>query len=158
LRLLKLPVYLIRALIVVAVAAGIWVVHLLRSQPTPEELLARYAKEMEAKGAKVFQIAWNGQNLAFLQQDCKVYLLDASDRKEVKRTKVLQAGMYLWFTACTGQSMWTEEGYIKASISNRAIGAGGGNTSGGTYRSKDGKVWEKWTSPKGWRPVEEAQA
>jgi hypothetical protein len=158
LRLLKLPVYIVRGLILVAVAAGIWVVHLLRSQPTPEELLARFSKEMEAKGGKVFQTNWNGQNLAFLQMDCKVYLLDASDRKEVKRTQVLQPGFYLWFTACTGQSMWTEDGYIKASLSNRAIGAGGGNTSGGTYRSKDGRVWEKWTSAKGWLPVEEAQA
>ena len=36
------------------------------------------------------------------------------------------------------------------------IGGGGGNITGGAYRSKDGVAWEKKTE-KGWLPVNEAQ-
>jgi hypothetical protein len=49
-----------------------------------------------------------------------------------------------------------EEGYLRVYLENRAFGAGGGNYSGGEYRSRNGKDWEKHTS-KGWRPVAEAQ-
>ena len=121
---------------------------------TPAQQLAALQKEVEAQGGDVFQTELEGGPKAFLLLGCEVFLLDTSGRK-VQRTRVLKPGFYLWPTVCTGQSIRAEEGYVLAMLENRAVGAGGGNTSGGSYRSKDGSRWEKWTK-EGWLPVEEA--
>jgi hypothetical protein len=104
---------------------------------TPEQKL----KDLEWDGT-VFQTHLQGKPVAFLVSNCSVYLLDPSGRK-VKRTKVLKPGFYLGFTTCTGQSIRAEGEFVLVTLENRAIGAGGGNTSGGFYRSRDGITWEK---------------
>jgi len=104
---------------------------------TPEQKL----KDLEWDGT-VFQTHLQGKPVAFLVSNCSVYLLDQSGRK-VKRTKVLKPGFYLGFTTCTGQSIRAEGEFVLVTLENRAIGAGGGNTSGGFYRSRDGITWEK---------------
>lgn len=124
---------------------------------SPQEKLAALQEEVAPKGGEVFQTTLQGKPVAFLLIDCDVFLLDPNQEDGVGRTKVLQPGFYPWFKVCTGQSIKVEGPYVVVYLANRAIGAGGGNTSGGLYRSKDGVKWEKETS-KGWRPVEEAQA
>jgi len=104
---------------------------------TPEQKL----KDLEWDGT-VFQTRLQRKPVAFLVSNCSVYLLDPSGRK-VKRTKVLKPGFYLGFTTCTGQSIRAEGEFVLVTLENRAIGAGGGNTSGGFYRSRDGITWEK---------------
>lgn len=122
---------------------------------TPADRLAALQQEVQAKGGIVFQTQLHGQPAAFLVLNCEVHLLDASQRK-VRRKRVLKTGFYLMPLVCTGQSIREEDGYVIAVLENRAIGAGGGNTSGGTYRTRDGVAWEKQTR-KGWLPVDEAQ-
>lgn len=122
---------------------------------TPQEKLAAYKKEISAEGGEIFETNLRGKPVAFLLQACKVYLLDTSGKK-VTRQKVVETGFYLWFTGCMGQSIYARDGYVYAKLSNRAFGAGGGNASGGLYRSQDGVHWEKEMN-KGWLPVEEAQ-
>ncbi|MBI1356940.1 MAG: hypothetical protein GC160_21580 [Acidobacteria bacterium] len=147
-----------RALLVVLVvalllaAAAYWALR----KRTPAEQLAALRQEVEPQGGVVFETELEGRPVAFLAMSCEVYLLDTSGRK-VQRTRVLKTGFYLFPTVCLGQSIRFEDGYVLALLENRAIGAGGGNTSGGSYRSKDGSHWEKWTK-QGWLPVEEAQA
>lgn len=111
---------------------------------------------MRPRGGIVFRAALQGQPKTFLLLDCKLYLLQAAGSDEVARTLVLQPGFYPWFTACTGQSIRLDAGQLRVELGNRALGAGGGNTSGGTYRSMDGLAWEKHT-PRGWLAVEQAQ-
>ncbi len=96
-----------------------------------------------------------GKPVAFLLLNCSVYLLDTTGRK-IRRTKVLSPGFYLGFTTCMEESISAEGGFVKVYLANRALGAGGGNTSGGHYRSQDGLVWEKLMD-RGWVGVEEAQ-
>jgi hypothetical protein len=103
----------------------------------PEQRL----KELEKEGT-VFQTQLQGKPVAFLVSNCSVYLLDASGRK-VKRTKVLKPDFYLGFTTCLGQSIRADGEFVLVTLENRALGAGGGNTSGGFYRSRDGVTWEK---------------
>ncbi len=126
-----------------------------RRPKTPDELLEAFGKEMAPKGGRLFRAELENRNLAFLLMDCKVYLLTVAEGK-VRREQVLRTGFYFGLTTCMGQSMRVEGGYVIAELSNRAIGAGGGNTSGGTYRSADGVHWEKKTG-KGWRNVDDAQ-
>ena len=141
----------------IALAAGlvIFASYSFFRKPSPEEKLAALQKEVAPTGGVVFQTELQGKKTAFLLMKCEVFLLDATAKK-VKRTKVLRTGFYFWLTSCTGQSIEARDGYVIAFLSNQAIGAGGGNTSGGTYRSKDGVKWQKET-PKGWLDVDEAQ-
>lgn len=141
------------ALVVAAAVAAIW---LKLREPTPQEKLAALEQEVTPSGGIVLRQELQGQPKAFLLQDCKLYVLDASGPGKVTRTQVLQPGFYPWFTACTGQSIRFESGYLRVELSNMAFGAGGGNLSGGSYRSLDGLTWEKHTA-KGWLPVDEAQ-
>jgi hypothetical protein len=122
---------------------------------SPEEKLEALRKEVAPKGGTILRAELGGKPVYFLALDCKVFLLDPAAEK-VKQTKVLQTGFYLGFTACMEHSIQQEGEYVIAYLANRAIGAGGGNTSGGTYRSKDGIQWEKKMGAK-WRPVDEAQ-
>lgn len=145
-------------LIVVAVAFAVAVVFATYSffrKRTPAEKLEALRKEVRQDAGIVFETDLGGKHLAFLVLSCKVYLLDMSGDK-IERTRVLRTGFNLWFTPCMGQKIWAENGFVMVDLENRAIGAGGGNTSGGSYRSKDGVKWEKQAG-NGWYPVEEVQ-
>ena len=144
----------ILAAIGVTIVAGLWVREIL-TRKTPAQKLEALQAEVKPKGGQVFQTVLLGKPLAFLLLDCKVFQLDASG-DEVTRTKVLSPGFYFGLDVCTGQSIRLESEFLRVDLSTQAIGAGGGNTTGGAYRSTDGVTWEKHTE-KGWRPVAEAQ-
>ena len=122
------------------------------SKTTPARRIAALQKEVQPKGGIVFETALPGKPTTFLVLDCAVYILDASKEGDVARTKVVRTGFYFGLDTCTDQSIKAEGEYIIVYLANRAIGAGGGNTSGGNYRSKDGVNWEKYVN-KGWKPV-----
>jgi hypothetical protein len=144
--------YIVAGLSITLVA---WAAYSLLRKRTPEEKLTALAKEVGAKG-EIFKAELQGKPAAFLLMNCEVFALDASGSK-VKRTKVLKTGFYLGFTTCLGQSNRMEGDYLVVTLENRAIGAGGGNTSGGVYRSLDGWQWQKKVG-EGWLPVADAQA
>jgi len=138
----------------VAAFLGLWA-YSLSNRSTPEQKLAALEKEVKPKGGEIFQTVLAGRPMVFLMLECSVYIIDASG-EEIKKDKVLSPGFYFGLDVCTDQSISAEGEFVKVYLANRAIGAGGGNTSGGNYRSKDGMKWEKKTD-KGWRPVDEAQ-
>jgi hypothetical protein len=146
----------LRYVVIVLVGlAAVFAVYWMLRRHTPEERLAALQQEVEPKGGVVLRATLQGRPATFLLLDCEVFMLEPS-ADNVQRTKVLKPGFYPWFTACTGSSIHAEDDYVVAVLENRALGAGGGNTSGGTYRSRDGMKWEKRTA-KGWLAVEEAQ-
>ncbi|MFN7933341.1 MAG: hypothetical protein U0R19_08450 [Bryobacteraceae bacterium] len=126
-----------------------------KTEHKPEDKLSLLRNEVEPRGGVVLETQLEGRRAAFLLLRCELFLLDAT-AKELVRTKVLQLGFHLWPAPCWRQSIRMEDGYLRVYLENRAFGAGGGNPSGGEYRSRDGRVWEKETS-KGWRPVAEVQ-
>ena len=144
----------ILVMIGLAVGLSLWVRETLMRK-TPAQNIQRLESEVQGKGGRVFQTVLQGKPAVFLLLDCEVFLIDASG-KEVTRTKVLSTGFYFGLTSCTNQSIHMDGEYVFVDLANIAIGAGGGNTSGGSYRSKDGVMWEKSTE-KGWRAVDEAQ-
>lgn len=138
----------------VIVVAAFWVREL-ASRRTPARRLKALEAEVKPKGGQVFQTVLRGTPVNFLLLNCRVYVIDAGGR-ELTRTKVLSPGFYFGLDVCTAQSIGIQGEYVEVFLSNRAIGAGGGNTSGGAYRSKDGRTWEKQTK-RGWLPLDEAQ-
>ncbi len=132
-------------------AAGLWYFR----TPSAEERLAAYEKAAAARGSVIYHTTLLDKHMIFEAESCRVYLLDNSSA-EVRRTKVVRAGFYFFLDGCMEQSFSREGEYLKVYLVNRAIGAGGGNTSGGNYRTKDGVSWEKLLD-RGWKAVETAQ-
>ena len=110
------------------------------SKTTSEQKLAALQQEVKSKGGELFQTTMQGVPKAFLLLNCELFLLDATGDK-LQRTKVLSPGFYLGLVVCNGQSISMKDEYLSVHLSNQAIGAGGGNTTGGSFRSKDGLVW-----------------
>ena len=134
----------------VAAFAALWAYTALR-KTTPAQKIAALKEEVEKSGGTVFETVLQGKPVSFLLKNCEVFLLDASG-EELKRNKVLKPGFYLGFTGCTSQSIDKVGEYVTVYLANQAIGAGGGNITGGNYRSLDGLVWEKkydkgWSAP-----------
>lgn len=127
-----------------------------RHHLTPEERLEGFIQTKVASGYKtIFRDQLAGKPLVLLLESCKVYRLDATG-EEVTQTEVLRPGFVLWFTGCMSQKAWRDGQYIFTELVNMQVGAGSGNASGGTYRSKNAVDWEKQVGQK-WLPVAEAQ-
>ena len=138
-----------------AAFAALWIYSLL-SKKTPAQKLAALREEVKPKGGQVFETTLLDKPVAFLLEGCNLYILDPNGEDEVKRQKVLSPGFYFWLDTCTEQSIRKEGEFVLVYLANRAIGAGGGNTSGGHYRSRNGYDWEKNTET-GWLPLNQAQ-
>jgi hypothetical protein len=158
------------------VLAAVLVLQGCRHRPTPEERMESFIREKVAAGYKtIFRDQVEGKPLVLLLEGCKVYRLDVTGKdvkgkdvkgkdvkgrdvkgEEVTQSEVLRPGFVLWFTGCVSQKAWREGEYIFAELVNQQVGAGGGNASGGTYRSRNAVDWEKQVGKK-WLPVAEAQ-
>ncbi|MBM3756351.1 MAG: hypothetical protein FJW38_20465 [Acidobacteria bacterium] len=103
----------------------------------------------------MFRTTLHGKPLAFLLDKCTLYLLDVTDA-EIKRREVLSTSFYFFLASCSKQTIEQQGEYVRVHLYARAIGAGGGNTTGGDFRSKDGLTWEKLDGVS-WIPVEGAK-
>ena len=97
----------------------------------------------------------DGARIELAVQDCKVYLTAHSKEKFRGRDRVLEPEPYPWFTFCERQEISADTRYMTATLGRIAFGAGGCCATGGTYRSRDGRTWEKRVSGDQWRPIEQ---
>ena len=97
----------------------------------------------------------DGARIELVLQDCTVYLTAQSKEKFRGRARVLEPEPYPWFTFCERQEITADRRYITATLGRIAFGAGGCCATGGTYRSRDGRTWEKRVGSDQWRPVEQ---
>ncbi|MBM3763884.1 MAG: hypothetical protein FJW32_00710 [Acidobacteria bacterium] len=132
-------------------AAGLWFFR----TPTAEERMAAYEKAAATRGSVIYHTTLLDKHMIFEADNCRVYLLDNTGL-DVQRTKVVRSGFYFFLDGCMEQNFSRDADYLYVYLSNRAIGAGGGNTSGGNYRTNDGLTWEK-RMDRGWEAVETAQ-
>jgi hypothetical protein len=96
----------------------------------------------------------DGARIELLLLDCKVYLTAHSKERIRERVRVLEPEPYPWFTFCDRQDLSADKRYIKATLGRVAFGAGGCCATGGTYRSRDGRNWEKHVTDDKWQRVE----
>jgi hypothetical protein len=124
------------------VAALITALHVWNS---PARRLERLQQEVAPKGGRVFQTTLHGRELAFLLQDCKLARLEVT-RRGLHRELVLKPDFYP-FAFCFEQSITRQGDTLEVYLLMRALGSGGGNQGGGTYRSSDGIRWHRLGSP-----------
>ena len=114
--------------------------------PTKEQIAARSADSIVAIAASkdlVLRGPVGGRSLALMVHDCKVYDLGDTPGKGGKRPAVLQTEFYPWPTVCSRESITRDSAFVTVTLGRTGIGAGGCCAAGGTYRSRDGREWER---------------
>ena len=123
--------------------------------PTPEQRAARSADSIVAIAAtagRVYRGTLGGRPLALMVHECKVYNLADTPGKGGKRPSVLTPEFYPWPTFCTRESIEADTAWVKVELGRTGFGAGGCCATGGLYRTRDGRAWER-DGKTGWEPV-----
>lgn len=97
----------------------------------------------DAAPEHVFRGSLGGQPVELLAQDCKVFLVTRHPTQDVGLDQVLAPEPYPFFSGCERQSLRQEDGAVTAVLGRMAFGAGGCCATGGTWRTRDGRRWEK---------------
>jgi hypothetical protein len=90
-------------------------------------------------GAVHFRTTLDGQAVHLVLADCEAFLV----QPDGSRTRVLSTDFYPMFSVCQRQEASVSEGYILVQLGRQALGAGGCCATEGTWRSRDGKTWER---------------
>jgi hypothetical protein len=124
--------------------------------PSDEELAAKSADSIVAVAradGRVHRGTLGGRPLALMVHECKVYNLEDAPRKGGKRPSVLEPEFYPWPTVCSRQSIGADTAWVTVRLGRTGLGAGGCCATGGTYRTRDGRVWEREGNGGAWTPV-----
>ena len=131
--------------------------------PGAEEHAARAAVQAAARVAdsvvaaanrdgRVFRGTLGGRRLALMVDDCAVYDL-AEAAGGGRRRPVLTPDAYPWPTVCARQSIAADTAWLTVRLGRTGLGAGGCCATGGTYRTRDGRVWERERAGGRWAPA-----
>src|SRR5687768_4987073 len=123
--------------------------------PSKEERAARAADSIVAiadTAGRVFRGTIGGRPVALMVHDCKVFDLSDAPRVDGRRPSVLTTEFYPWPTFCMRQSIEADTAWVKVELGRTVFSAGGCCATGGTYRSRDGRIWER-RGADGWTPV-----
>ncbi|WP_411851485.1 hypothetical protein ACLB90_02560 [Stenotrophomonas sp. LGBM10] len=112
-------------------------------QPAPAPLSDAAIAVRDAPPGHHFRGTLGGIPVELLVQDCKVFDVVRGAGQTLSLTEVLAPAPYPFFTACQRQSLRQEDGAVVAVLGRMALGAGGCCATGGTWRTRDGRVWEK---------------
>ena len=149
-----------RATAVAALAAALAAT--IACSPSEEELRAR-EEALAARAAdsilaiasaddRVFRGAIDGRPLALAVHECQVWNLDDPPRSDGRRPALVKPDFYPWPTACQRQSIAEDSGWVVVTLGRMGFGAGGCCATGGTWRTRDGRAWERDVRGK-WAPV-----
>lgn len=103
----------------------------------------------QADQAIHFRATLDGRPVHLALEDCEVFYVPPEGRRE----RVLSTDFYPMFSVCQRQEASLSDGYILVQLGRQALGAGGCCATGGTWRSRDGRVWERRQAD-GWVKVE----
>jgi len=96
-----------------------------------------------APAERTFKGKLGAESAHLMLHDCKLYRASAGARGKQEWVMVLEPDPYPFFTFCDRQSMSAEKGAVTVTLGRIAFGAGGCCATGGTYRSGDGREWQK---------------
>jgi hypothetical protein len=124
--------------------------------PSEEEVIAKSADSIVAiakADRRVYRGTLGGRALALMVHECKVYNLEDAPRKGGKRPSVLEPEFYPWPTVCSRQAIEADTAWVTVHLGRTGLGAGGCCATGGAYRSRDGRVWEREGQGGAWKRV-----
>jgi hypothetical protein len=124
--------------------------------PTPEERAARSADSIVAiadSAGRVVRRAYDGREVALMVHECKVYNLGDRPNAKGKRPAVLEPEFYPWPTVCSRESIAADSAFMTIELGRTGFGAGGCCATGGTYRTRDGRGFEREGAGGQWTPA-----
>lgn len=86
-----------------------------------------------------FRATLDGRPIHLALEDCEVFFVTPEGRRE----QVVTTDFYPMFSVCQRQEASLSDGYILVQLGRQALGAGGCCATGGTWRSRDGRHWER---------------
>jgi hypothetical protein len=115
--------------------------------PSAEQRAARAADVIVARAdsaGRVFRGTVGGRPLALMVDGCAVYdLADAPRGDEGARDARLTPDFYPWPTVCSREAITADTAWVTVVLGRTGFGAGGCCATGGTYRTRDGRRWER---------------
>lgn len=105
---------------------------------TPLERLKRQAEQQQGR---VLVARLKGGTRVMLLKGCELFLVDLASA-DLRRERVLRPDVYP-FASCFDQRIEQRGDEVRVFLLMRALGSGGGNQGGGTYRSGDGRHWQR---------------
>ena len=110
--------------------------------------LAGCAEEAPPKPGERFKAVLHGVPVELELRDCEVFLIT----DEGKREQVLTTDFYPMFSLCMRHEISADPDFVRVTLGRQALGAGGCCATGGTWRSRDGRLWERregerWVNP-----------
>lgn len=109
-------------------------------KPQPVALTKEQVILRDAPPERVFNGMLGGESVHLVTDNCVVYLIKDDGAWE----KVLEPEFYPSFMTCHHQSLQGDGDTLIAALGRVALGAGGCCSSGGTYRTTDGRNWKKF--------------
>lgn len=101
-----------------------------------------------------FRAVVAGKPVHLALEDCEVFLVAPNGGQ---REKVLETDFYPMFSACQIQTASADADHITVELGRMAFGASGCCATGGTWRSQDGRTWERRVAGKWVRPGQEVR-
>lgn len=106
------------------------------------------APAAEVDAATHFRAVIGGMPIHLALEDCEVFFVAPDGGRE----KVLGTDFYPMSSVCKIQNASADAEFITVELGRQAFGAGGCCATEGTWRSRDGKTWErrrngKWVKP-----------
>jgi hypothetical protein len=89
--------------------------------------------------ASHFRAVVGGLPVHLALEDCEVFVVSDDGGRE----KVLSTDFYPMLSACARQEAASDAEFITVELGRLALGAGACCTTGGQWRSRDGRVWER---------------
>lgn len=120
-------------------------------QPVTEPLSALELALAAAAPELRFHGALGDEVVDIVVDGCKVFLRTAASQAASAAPgeaasaweQVLEPDFYPFFTACQRESLQVSQGVVTVTLGRMAMGAGGCCATGGTYQSRDGRIWKK---------------
>ena len=124
-------------------------------QPVTEPLSALELALAAAAPELRFHGALGDEVVDIVVDGCKVFLRTAASQAASAAPsaapsaaasaweQVLEPDFYPFFTACQRESLQVSQGVVTFTLGRMAMGAGGCCATGGTYQSRDGRIWKK---------------
>lgn len=88
---------------------------------------------------RTFDFVVRGQAVRLVLEDCEVFFMSSKGQRE----RVVTTDFYPMISVCQREDVSSDADYITVFLGRQAFGAGGCCATSGTWRSSDGRTWER---------------
>jgi hypothetical protein len=110
-------------------------------------------REKSVSEGRTFDFILRGNAVRLIVDDCEVFLSGPKGERE----RVVTTDFYPMFSVCQREKISSDNEFIEVELGRMAFGAGGCCATSGTWRTNDGRNWERRWKGK-WLPIADVEA